>query len=173
MPRSHPTRLLVLAVVTPLALLSAACGGGSDSSAQTSPGSEASADAGATVTIDRLNTGDCFNRSTLPDDLRAEVTQAPCAAPHMYEVVFNKVLPGSGAYPKGLKGMIAKDCSGSFAQYVGIDASAVPSVSAWVMFPDHTEWAHGKRRAYCLITPPTDDPAKTREGSAKGKAGTL
>ena len=173
MPRSHPTRGFLLAVVAPLALLSAACGSGSGSSAGTNSGSGASADAGTTVTIDRLNTGDCFNRSALPDDLRAEVSQVSCSDAHGYEVIFNKVLPGDGPYPKGLRATVAGDCSGSFAEYVGIDASAVPSVSDWVMYPDRTEWAHGKRHAFCLITPPANDAARTREGSAKGKAGSL
>jgi len=72
-----------------------------------------------------------------------------------------------------LKDAVSNDRRGSFARHVGIDASAVPSVSAWVMFPDHADWTHRQHGTTCLIAPPTTDPAATPEGSAKAKRGAL
>jgi len=165
--------MLVLAAAVLLVPALAACGSSGSTPSYASTTSLSSGGHATSAQLTTLKAGDCSNTPAPPTKWDLAVSHVPCAQAHGYEVVFDKVLPGNGSYPKGLKGMVSNDCRGSFAKYVGIDASAVPSVSAWVMFPDQSDWANHQHHALCLIAPPVKDPAATLTGSAKGKRGAL
>lgn len=146
--------MLFWGLILALALLA-----GEDSGAFGGP--DLPAPTSASVIIDDLTVGECFDET----DDEAMVDRRPCTGPHDGEL-FGKIDLPAGAFPGDDESADRSEaaCEKVFGGYVGIpiDDSEL-NMASWS--PDEEAWEDGDRRALCAVYGPDEDKVT---GTLKG-----
>lgn len=139
-------RISLLAALTALALVVAACG--DDSPARDSDGSIIEA---GDISVFELRVGDCFDD---PEDLSTQVETVravPCAEPHDNEI-YHAFDLADGPYPgvNAIDEEADETCLAAFETFVGVDYFE-SSLEFFPVTPTPQSWESNDRTVYCAL----------------------
>jgi hypothetical protein len=108
----------------------------------------------ATICVDELTVGDCFNDPQEDEFGMGEIVLLPCSQPHDNEVFALVELPATDGAPYPDEEQLGADsddaCVQPFAPYVGVPYE---QSSLWLfsLYPDPAGWRKGDRVVMCVL----------------------